>query len=394
MPDSDNFSLSGLLDELEQELEAKESEKDKAKVNEKPEKVDEAKEDWNGLLQGLEPKEHQPAGDSTRAASSGTAQQPSAGTIQRKFSSDRRPSERIQNDQPALPVERPWRPTGAKSSTAAGVSLAVDANTACRKYMEDGSKILDPFDALAGASPGASGGTWGFFAVYDGHGGREAVEYCELRLHEQVAQEMKTLGPHEALKATFQKIDSQLGMYGAWNHGTTATVALLCRREGTREGELYVAHVGDSRAVLIPKVDSCRSLTRDHRPSDPLEAERVRAEGGRVTEGRVGGDLAISRSLGDHRLKGKGVSPMPEVTSMKIADGQVLILATDGLWDVVTEELACALLEKSIKEATGGGSANPKEVLERLERVCAQQLVDEAIRLGSRDNVLALCIFL
>lgn len=40
-------------------------------------------------------------------------------------------------DQPALPVERPWRPTGAKSSTAAGVSLAVDANTACRKYMED-----------------------------------------------------------------------------------------------------------------------------------------------------------------------------------------------------------------------------------------------------------------
>ena len=72
-------------------------------------------------------------------------------------------------------------------------------------------------------------------------------------------------------------------------------------------------------------------------------------EGGRVVEGRVGGDLAISRSLGDHRLKGKGVSCLPEVTSLKVANGHVLILATDGLWDVLTEEAACNLLEKSIE---------------------------------------------
>ena len=71
---------------------------------------------------------------------------------------------------------------------------------------------------------------------------------------------------------------------------------------------------------------------------------------------------------------------MPEVTSLKVADGYVLILATDGLWDVVSEEKACELLEKSIESGQMARSS--------------QDLVDEAIRLGSKDNVLVLCIFL
>ena len=74
------------------------------------------------------------------------------------------------------------------------------------------------------------------------------------------------------------------------------------------------------------------------------------------------------------------MSCLPEVTSLKVADGHVLILATDGLWDVLTEEAACNLLEKSIESG-------------HMER-SSQDLVDEAIRLGSKDNVLVLCIFL
>ena len=46
-------------------------------------------------------------------------------------------------------------------------------------------------------------------------------------------------------------------MYGSWNHGTTATVALLHKASRT----LHVAHVGDSRAVLVPKPGCPRSLT-------------------------------------------------------------------------------------------------------------------------------------
>ena len=74
--------------------------------------------------------------------------------------------------------------------------------------LEDGSKIMDPL-------PGDE--IWGFFGVYDGHGGREAVDYCELRLHEQVVQEMKSLRPNEALRSAFQKIDSQLGSSAVTN---------------------------------------------------------------------------------------------------------------------------------------------------------------------------------
>ena len=67
---------------------------------------------------------------------------------------------------------------------------------------KDGSKIIDPL-------PGHE--IYTFYGVYDGHGGREAVDYCELRLHEQVGLEMKSKQPNEALLSAFQKVDSQLG---------------------------------------------------------------------------------------------------------------------------------------------------------------------------------------
>merc|ERR1712039_195147 len=107
-------------------------------------------------------------------------------------------------------------------------------------------------------------------------------------------------------------------------------------------GSVHIANVGDSRAVLFGG-GGARRLSRDHRPDDLAEARRVAQGGGRVIEGRVGGDLAISRSLGDHRLKGKGVSGTPD--SCSLVHGQALIIASDGLWDVVSDDEACELVE-------------------------------------------------
>ena len=369
MPDSDNFSLSGLLEELELEIEDREKSKPKqSSAAEKP--ADEGlqgpeaergvHDDWQfmGLLEGLE------------------------GSAQNNSMSQFRPKDKSQGvKREAIQVPRPWFVEGSLAFT----SLASDANSAYRSYMEDGSLVLQPFE------PGSGGDRWGFFAVYDGHGGREAVDYCEMRLHQQVALEMKTSTASDALRTAFLKIDSQLGMYGAWNHGTTATVVLVQGSKTARS--LYVAHVGDSRAVLIENIGCPRSLTKDHRPTDSEEAKQVTDGGGIVSGGRVGGDLAISRSLGDHRLKGKGLSCNPDLCTASVAAGHVLIVATDGLWDVVSDEDACRIVEKSVEQAAEAHSKSPAEIATWLQNRTSQELVDEAKRLGSRDNILVLTLF-
>merc|ERR1712107_637796 len=113
-------------------------------------------------------------------------------------------------------------------------------------------------------------GRWGFFAVYDGHGGRKEVDYCEAKLHEVVLGCLRTLpiGSREvqgALVESFQKIDSQLAMLGAWDSGCTATVALVHRT--STDVTLHVANVGDSRVwSLVTQRGACPPTTAPRMP--------------------------------------------------------------------------------------------------------------------------------
>ena len=71
--------------------------------------------------------------------------------------------------------------------SVAFVSKAVEPNGHYRPYMEDKYCIVDPF--MAGE---VGNETWGFFAVYDGHGGSAAAELCEAELHKLLAKELRT----------------------------------------------------------------------------------------------------------------------------------------------------------------------------------------------------------
>jgi len=189
--------------------------------------------------------------------------------------------------------------------------------------------------------------------------------------------------------AAFQKIDGQLAMMGAWQSGCTCTVALVHRHPNG--ATLHVANVGDSRGVLIGQTTSQR-LTVDHRAGDPAEAQRVVQEGGIVRHGRVGGQLSVSRSLGDHHLKSSGVSCVPDVTSVDIDDNHALVIASDGLWDALEDDDARTLMEPTIKMAMSqaGGQA---AVSAYLQEHTARSLVTQAKERGSRDNILALAVF-
>ena len=100
------------------------------------------------------------------------------------------------------------------------------------------------------------------------------------------------------LSETVRQMDADLRVCGrpAWACGTTLVALLVTQRS------LTVANVGDSRAVL------CRAgvplpLSRDHKPKVTAERQRILQAGGFIVDGRVNGDLSLSRALGDFRHK-------------------------------------------------------------------------------------------
>eukprot|EP00927_Polykrikos_kofoidii_P054704 TRINITY_DN4908_c1_g1_i1.p1 TRINITY_DN4908_c1_g1~~TRINITY_DN4908_c1_g1_i1.p1 ORF type:complete len:708 (-),score=92.45 TRINITY_DN4908_c1_g1_i1:94-2217(-) len=285
----------------------------------------------------------------------------------------------------------PWGRRGDKQ-TVAMVSLASDPNPEFRPYMEDGQKVVDPIlTARAGRD---NQDHWGYFAVYDGHGGRNEVDYCESKLHEVVLAELRTLSPSKDVKAVltsaFAKIDGQLAMLGAWDSGCTATVC-IAHRQNTGPLTLHVANVGDSRAVVVGE-NTSRRVSTDHRAADPAEARRVATEGGVVRHGRVGGQLSVSRSLGDHRLKSVGVSCVPDICSLEVDGNVALVIASDGLWDALEDDDSRRVLGTAVDRAVAQGG-DEKAVADRLRDGAAKALVECAKERGSRDNILALVAF-
>jgi len=143
--------------------------------------------------------------------------------------------------------------------------------------------------------------------------------------------------------------------------------------------ELYIANAGDSRAVFS-KNKKCYNVTEDHKPSLEREVNRICSiEGGFVLKNRVQGKLAVTRSLGDFQWN-PYVSEVPDVYGPFLwsgSDYEFLILACDGLWDVIEEQSACDFVQKC---------KNPRDA--------AVQLRDFAYDVGrSRDNISVVVIF-
>nr|CAB3468089.1 unnamed protein product [Digitaria exilis]CAB3470574.1 unnamed protein product [Digitaria exilis] len=123
--------------------------------------------------------------------------------------------------------------------------------------------------------------------------------------------------------------------------GSTGLAAVLIGKH------LYVANVGDSRAVAS-KASKAVPLSKDHKPNRKDERKRIEEAGGVVIwddTWRVGGILAMSRAFGNRLLK-QYVKAEPDIQEEEVnSDLEYLILATDGLWDVVRNEDAVALLK-------------------------------------------------
>jgi len=239
-------------------------------------------------------------------------------------------------------------------------------------------------------------------AVFDGHGpdGHGAAEICAEGLPKLLFRALATHdadGPGGLGAVTCQRAASRafvemhnimeaLTVHGlaeggvptehcphglpaldARSSGTTATVVLLLPNH-----RALLAHVGDSRAVLGTRRRGTESwhaveVTRDHKPERPDERMRVEASGAQVlvppsnnqnssarifTPNQPWSMINMTRSLGDLHAHTQGLTPAPEAIVVEPlwnfgSDEAVLIIASDGVWDVLNLQTAVELVASS-----------------------------------------------
>jgi serine/threonine protein phosphatase PrpC len=226
--------------------------------------------------------------------------------------------------------------------------------------MEDSTVLVGDF-----AGSGSS-----YFAVFDGHGGSEVSKYAANTIHRLFGSYFSSdVNPEKLLAETIAEVDSFL--VKRWpNQGSTAAIAIVIK------DIIYTANLGDTRIVLCRANGSVQQLSVDHRASVDSEKRMIQAKGGMVIMGRANGILALSRSLGDGALKDV-ISAEPFLAKARRQDGQILIIACDGVWDVMDNQ-------------TAAGIARGKETPQKA----ATAIRDEALRRGTQDNVSVIVVFL
>jgi len=301
---------------------------------------------------------------------------------------------------------------GPRSTFRVGVTE--DKNKKCRRTMEDTHAYLYNFlstpapaigvdassknrGSLEASSSSALSDTSsqgvvetdnGYFAIFDGHAGTFAADWCGKKVHillEEIIRKHPNTPIPELLDMTFTSVDQQLEKLPLKNSGCTAVTAVLrwedripnsqsatgstsiapataavidagartklspdvvanaqsapdaaaaeskLRQAASRQRVLYTANVGDARIVLCRNGKALR-LSYDHKGSDENEGKRIAGAGGLILNNRVNGVLAVTRALGDAYMKDL-VTGHPYTTETVIQPeiDEFLILACDGV---------------------------------------------------------------
>ncbi|KAI4337955.1 hypothetical protein L6164_016316 [Bauhinia variegata] len=213
------------------------------------------------------------------------------------------------------------------------------------------------------------------FGIFDGHGGSRAAEYLKEHLFDNLMKHPKFFKDTKlAISETYQQtdanfLDSERDTFR--DDGSTASTAVLL------DNHLYVANVGDSRTI-ISKGGKAIALSEDHKPNRSDERKRIESAGGVVMWAgtwRVGGVLAMSRAFGNRMLK-QFVVAEPEIQDQKIDEElELLVLASDGLWDVVPNDDAISLART-----------------EEEPEAAARKLTEAAFTRGSADNITCIVV--
>ncbi|KAL4468875.1 hypothetical protein ABPG72_009145 [Tetrahymena utriculariae] len=207
------------------------------------------------------------------------------------------------------------------------------------------------------------------YGVFDGHGGPEVSSFVQKNFSEQLLSnpEFQQKDFTNALIQNFMKMDELLRSEEGkaqlrdimkekfkteTTAGCTANVVLI------HENTMYIANAGDSRTLLsqngVPK-----RLSEDHKPDNMKEYQRIKDAGGDVQNGRVNGNLNLSRALGDLQYKKNFEIPQdkqliiakPDITIHKITpDDEFILIGCDGIWETLSDEEIIKYIRQQIAQ--------------------------------------------
>ncbi|CCI42538.1 unnamed protein product [Albugo candida] len=239
----------------------------------------------------------------------------------------------------------------------------------------------------------------GCFGVFDGHGGTRASNFCANFAFRKFGRKVKESGAsveevlYDAIYALDDDFCAITRRSQAQRQGRVKEEGSTCLLAVIRDNIVHIANVGDSRAIICTHKGKYISLSRDHKPQNGEERVKIEARGGTVTGypscfysiwpinklidvPRVNGLLSMSRSIGDVGLK-PWITCEPDITThvLSAKTDKFLILATDGLWDVLSSRKVANIAYCY---------DDPQDV--------ADALILEALRRKTHDNVTVLVV--
>lgn len=222
-----------------------------------------------------------------------------------------------------------------------------------------------------------------FYAVYDGHGGTHVAQYVEDVLHYNVMKhDSFEENTRRTLAAVYLRTQEDFKEYTERlclpNTAGATSVTILFKGK-----KMYVAWAGDSLACMFKKDGSNVELVDPHKPTKESEKIRIEKLGGFINDEngvmRVNGVVAVSRAFGN--LRHRVIIPEADVREFTLTgDEEYIVLACDGLWDVMTPSQVRRFVRKTLKKNKNSTKG------------MAEALVDESLRLGSTDNVSVIFI--
>ena len=263
------------------------------------------------------------------------------------------------------------------------------------------------------------------FGVFDGHGGKEISQFVTHHFTKELIVNKNYLKGdlQSAIKDTFIKMDEimqtnegkeEIKQYARKSkeeddlqskvEPQNSQMAMLAQLVGQKDPEsddiamrtgctgcvcvidemykkMYFANAGDSRVVLC-KNGNAIAMSTDHKPELESEKDRIYKADGWITDGRVKGNLNLTRGLGDLDYKqNKKLKPEEQmITSnpyIKIEDFSndvdFIIIGCDGIWDCLTNQQACDF----VKNRYNNQEKLSKIIEEMMDSICANDLYNE-----------------
>jgi len=254
-----------------------------------------------------------------------------------------------------------------------------------------------------------------FAGVFDGHGGRGVSSHLKENLHNKIQYYLQNLHSKKchdddynvnypsisthvaAIQAAFADVDTDVMNDPGLEHEGSTAVTVTLHQSPSGEQTILSANVGDSRAILS-RDGIAVDLTRDHKPNEEKEKERILATGETIEWDaychvwRVR-NLSLSRAIGDKFAK-PAISGEPEIKRFPVSEkDEFVLLASDGVWDVMASQEVVDFVKKRLDAATAQGGAG-SGIREKRIKNMSRYVANEALRRGSGDNICVVMVWL